>query len=87
MPKTSKLPTLVLYTRKGCHLCEQAESYLNLLAFMYIAIDVDSSEDLKSKFGDDVPVLVLEEQILAKGVLSKSRLSMIKLHLIKMRQE
>ena len=77
------LPELTLYTRPGCHLCEQAEEHLTLLEFRYRAVNVDSEVTLRERFGDDVPVLAHGDQVLAKGVLGRGRLSQIKLLLLR----
>jgi glutaredoxin len=48
---------VVLFTRRGCHLCEQAE---DLLACHWPAarlIDVDATPDLAVRYGLRVPVL------------------------------
>lgn len=77
------LPELTLYTRPGCHLCEQAEEHLRGLEFRYRAVNVDSAPALRARFGDDVPVLAHGERVLAKGVLGKGRLSGLKLLLLR----
>lgn len=77
------LPELTLYTRPGCHLCEQAEQYLKLLEFRYRALDVDGDPALRERFGNDVPVLAHGDRVLAKGVLGKGRLGQIKLLLLR----
>ncbi|OLV16273.1 glutaredoxin family protein [Deinococcus marmoris] len=79
----SPLPLLTLYTRIGCHLCEQAEENLARLEFRVQLLDVDTSAEWRQQYGDDVPVLALGEQVLARGVLSPGRLSMIKLQLMR----
>lgn len=79
----SRLPLLTLYTRRGCHLCEQAEEGLRTLEYRYEAVDVDGDPALKTQYGDDVPVLALGDRVLLKGVLSKGRLSALKLHLLR----
>ena len=84
----SRLPPLTLYTRRGCHLCEQAEERLRLLDFAYVAVDVDADLALRTRYGDDVPVLALpgpegDERVLLKGVLSRARLGELKLRLLR----
>ncbi|GMA15107.1 glutaredoxin family protein [Deinococcus metallilatus] len=84
----SSLPTLTLYTRAGCHLCEQAEVGLRALDYRYEPVDVDRDPALKARYGDDVPVLVLAQadgpgRVLLKGVLSRGRLSALKLQLLR----
>ncbi|CAM3328253.1 glutaredoxin family protein [Deinococcus saxicola] len=79
----SPLPLLTLYTRTGCHLCEQAEENLARLEFRVQLLDVDTKAEWRRQYGDDVPVLTLGERVLARGVLSLGRLSMIKLQLLR----
>ncbi|SMB93869.1 glutaredoxin family protein [Deinococcus hopiensis] len=78
-----RLPELTLYTRAGCHLCEQAQAALNALAYRYVPVDVDSDPLLRSRYGNDVPVLALEDRALLKGVLNRGRLSVLKLQLLR----
>lgn len=50
-----------LYTRKGCHLCDEAQGWLIDLARRYPhkleTVDVDTSPSLAAGFGDRVPVV------------------------------
>lgn len=77
------LPLLTLYTRLGCHLCEQAQANLDRLEFRIQVLDVDSRPEWRQRYGHDVPVLALEDRVLARGVLSPGRLSMLKLQLLR----
>ncbi len=58
---TSK-PILTLYTRVGCHLCDEMKQELELFqehyAFSFNIVDVDVDPSLKQQYGDRVPVLV-----------------------------
>jgi glutaredoxin len=51
-------------TRRGCHLCEDAESVVDRLArelgFSWNAVDVDQSRQLQDAYGDRVPVILLD---------------------------
>ncbi|GGM10946.1 glutaredoxin family protein [Deinococcus aerophilus] len=80
---TGRLPVLTLYTRQGCHLCEQAAEQLTRLDFRFEPVDIDADADLKQRYGHDVPVLALGGQTLLKGVLSPARLSALKLRLLR----
>lgn len=82
------LPCLTLYTRQGCHLCEQAEIALDNGGWNYKAVDVDEVSEWQALYGDDVPVLCLtnpdgKEERLLRGVMSSARLSSLKLVLIR----
>ena len=56
--------SVVLITRAGCHLCEQAEQTLRAMAgelgFGYEERDVDADPSLKAEYSDDVPVILLD---------------------------
>jgi hypothetical protein len=54
--------TFLLYTRRGCHLCETAQDWLAAWAgtTAVLPVDVDGSPELRLEFGDRVPVLVRE---------------------------
>ena len=55
---------VVLYSRKGCHLCEIVKESLSKLArqtqFTWQEIDVDSNEALRRQFNDEVPVVFID---------------------------
>lgn len=55
------MPTLVLYQRSGCHLCEDMLRELEQLrserAVSLTLVDVDTRPELRSRYGDRVPVL------------------------------
>jgi len=61
---------LTLYTRAGCHLCEEMKAALApvLLEFGVALkeVDVDTDPALATCFGHDVPVLMLDDRKLAK---------------------
>lgn len=66
---------LVLYHRRGCHLCEQ------MLAALYVAygdelevqlLDVDGDPSLKERFGSRVPVLTGGGQELCEARLDEA---------------
>jgi len=54
---------VVVYSRKGCHLCEIVKEGLVKLerrgGFTWREIDVDSNEDLRRQFTDEVPVVFI----------------------------
>ena len=66
---------LVLYHRRGCHLCEQ------MLAALYVAygdelevalVDVDGDPALKQAYGLRVPVLTGGGQVLCEAQLDEA---------------
>lgn len=56
-------PLLQMMTRKGCHLCNDAYIASDLAERNglcdFEAIDIDQHENLKVKYGIDVPVLLI----------------------------
>jgi glutaredoxin len=52
-----------MYTRSGCHLCEEAHSLLEVMRarfnFKLEIVDVDNSAELVQLYGDRVPVLMI----------------------------
>lgn len=55
---------VVVYTRKGCHLCHIVKESLIKLhkrgGFSWREVDVDSSDDLRRQFTDEVPVVFID---------------------------
>ena len=55
---------VVLYTRSGCHLCDEVKATLARLAprggFTWREVDVDSDPDLQRQFTDQVPVVFID---------------------------
>ena len=53
---------VVVYSRKGCHLCEVVKESLAKLSrrggFVWHEIDVDSDVETRRQFNDEVPVLM-----------------------------
>ena len=54
---------VVLYSRRGCHLCEIVKESLIKLArqtqFSWQEVDVDSDDALRRRFTDEVPVVFI----------------------------
>ena len=71
-------PSLTLYSRAYCHLCEdmlaQIESLRAELAFGLCVLDVDADPGLERRFGELVPVLAHGEHELARHRLDKGLL-------------
>lgn len=56
--------SVVVYSRKGCHLCEVVKESLDKLSrrggFTWSEIDVDTSPELRRQFNDEVPVVFID---------------------------
>lgn len=59
-------PTLTLYSRNYCHLCEEMIEALRglqgLFAFHLAVVDIDSDPQLERRHGEKVPVLMHGER-------------------------
>jgi len=55
--------------RAGCHLCEAAEALLRSLNCAVTIVDVDCSPELVGRYGDAVPVLVINGQAVLSGAI------------------
>ena len=58
------LRSVVVYSRKGCHLCEVVKESLSKLSrrggFNWHEIDVDTDAELRRQFNDEVPVVFID---------------------------
>jgi predicted thioredoxin/glutaredoxin len=62
---------LVLVTRKGCHLCDDALRHLQDLGFEPELQDVDSDDELFRLYDWRVPVLLRDGEVLTEGLITK----------------
>ena len=62
---------LILYTRPGCHLCEEMKEKLSRalqrVAFEVQEIDVDQDPELRKRYGESIPVLAVNCKVVFKG--------------------
>jgi glutaredoxin len=67
--RKSQEPSLrvVLYTRAGCHLCDEAKQLLEGQGLAPISRDVDSDPTLRERYGDCVPVVEIDGKIRFRG--------------------
>ena len=57
----------MLYTRDGCHLCEDAERILNEHGLEPSLIDIDAVPGLRQRFDMCVPVVEIDGKIRFRG--------------------
>ena len=67
---TQKAPEVTLYTRPGCHLCEEAKAamapVLREFGTVLREINIDENVELKDRYGWDVPVVFIGTRKVAK---------------------
>ena len=55
---------VLVYTRDGCHLCDEAESVVARvcaeLSQSFATADVDADPELRAEYGDRVPVIMVD---------------------------
>jgi glutaredoxin len=65
---------VVMYTRQGCHLCEQAWQQLEQAQHQYHfalqQVDVDADTELVREYGECVPVVVVNGRVRFRGVIN-----------------
>ncbi len=65
---------LVLVSRQDCHLCDQALSLLRELGFEPELADVDADLRLFDLYDWRVPVLLLDDRVVAEGRITRDQL-------------
>jgi hypothetical protein len=65
---------LVLVTRHGCHLCDEALASLRALGHDPELADVDSDDRLHDLYDWRVPVVLLDDRVVAEGRITRDKL-------------
>ena len=53
-------PGVVLYTRQGCHLCDDAAQVLRRHGLHFTSVDVDRHPELRTRYDQCVPVVMID---------------------------
>ena len=57
------IPRVTLYTRAGCHLCDEVKQVLTAArrraAFELEEVDIDADPDLRALYNEEVPVVTI----------------------------
>jgi glutaredoxin len=64
----------LLYTRRGCRLCEEAEDLLAAVGARPRLVDVDAEAALAARYGLRVPVLEIDGVVVAEGRFEERQL-------------
>jgi len=61
-------PEVIVYHRQGCHLCDDVVASLsqlqNELRYKIKLIDIDEDATLRDKYNADVPVVMLNDEVI-----------------------
>jgi len=73
------MPTVVLYSRPGCHLCDEAREAILKLAgegtrFELHETDIDSDEGLLRRYLERIPVVTVDGEIVSELSLDPAAL-------------
>jgi glutaredoxin len=75
---TTAKPTLTLFTRNGCHLCEKAKEVITSLReefdFDYQECDIALNDEWTGKYGLMIPVVSVNEKEVQFGQVDKTSL-------------
>jgi glutaredoxin len=60
------LPLVTLYTRAGCHLCDDAKKVILAararIQFDYEELDIDADPELRRLYNEEVPVIAIDRR-------------------------
>ena len=69
---------VTLYTRRGCHLCDEAKRAIDSArrrnAFDYEEFDIDSDPELRRLYDEEVPVIAIDGRKVFKYRLTAEEL-------------
>jgi glutaredoxin len=68
---------IVLYTRDGCHLCEDAQQVLSDYGLVPRLVDIDGDKALRARFDTCVPVVEIDGRIRFRGKIEPRLLQRI----------
>lgn len=60
-----------MYTREGCHLCEQALQLLARHGITVTLVDIDRDPALRAQYSDCVPVVIIDGQERFRGIVDE----------------
>ena len=52
--------TVILYSRPGCHLCEEARAMLERAGVAFEELDIESDDDLFRRYLERIPVIAID---------------------------
>jgi glutaredoxin len=75
---TDAAMTLTIYSRPGCHLCEEMKAVVERVARRTDAavqeIDISGTPELEQRYGVDIPVLLVDGRKAAKHRIGEEEL-------------
>lgn len=68
---------VIVYTRKGCHLCDDACALLKRHGVDPVLVDIDENVELRKKFDTCVPVVSIGGRVRFRGRVNETLLRRI----------
>ena len=72
------MATITLYTKPGCHLCDEArDALLRVQAaqpFALVEVNIQDDPDLFAQYGEQIPVVALDGEFLFEYAVQEERL-------------
>lgn len=75
LPEDARAARVVVFGREGCHLCEEAEAIVHASGARWVHLDVDTDPGWRELFTDDVPVVYVDQKLVARWHLTAEALS------------
>ncbi len=73
------LPRVILYSKAGCHLCDEARDMLDDIAthipYDFTEIDIRHDPQLFEQYRYRIPVILLNETVIAEGRIEYKELA------------
>jgi glutaredoxin len=66
---------IVLVTRQGCHLCDEALRLLEELGVQPELADVDADDELHRLYDFRVPCILIDDAVVAEGRITREQLA------------
>jgi glutaredoxin len=74
-------PEIIVYTRQGCHLCDDAAALLARHSLRFTCVDIDRDAELHDRYDQCVPVVVIDGKERFRGRVDERLLRRIVSHL------
>ena len=71
------MPEATVYTREGCHLCEEAIALLQRHGLTPTLVDIDADPELRERYNECVPVVAIAGRERFRGRVNETLLRRI----------
>ncbi len=79
MSESTRQPQVTLYTKAGCHLCQDARDMLDEIAgqvdYELTEIDIRGNSEIFERYRYRIPVILIDETLVAEGRIEYSDLA------------